>query len=207
MAFGPACLVFPIHRLSLGDTSHFIFLLFSHRSCWFCKVHALLRSYYRGHVAHVTLNHPWLSVTFPWHVLPERKALRNEFVRAFYLFVCIYMCVPQQCAISAPCSKTKGNKETKQREAHRRGKIARGRERQEDRFHYLRRTEELNHAHATERSYSQRLDPVRWGICDAQTAPHCAEIYTARSRNSPLHVRGLIQTRLNHMRRESCAWK
>ncbi len=99
--------------------------------------------------------------------------------------MCVCLCVYQQCAISAPCSKTKGNKETGERETHRRGKIGRERGReQEDRFHYLQHTEELNHTHTTERSYSQRLDPVRRGICNIQTVLHALEIYTARTRNA-----------------------
>lgn len=69
----------------------------------------------------------------------------------------------QQCAISAPCSKTKGNKETREQEGHSGGKIWREGE-QEDRFHYLQPTEELNHTHTTERSYSQKWDPVSRGI-------------------------------------------
>lgn len=104
-------------------------------------------------------------------------SVQVKFCVSIHLFACTHVCVCvyQRCAISAPCSKTKGNKERRRSEGDtvedrwQERKRERERARQEDCFHYLQHTEELNHTHATERSHSQRLDPVCWGICNTQT--------------------------------------
>lgn len=55
--------------------------------------------------------------------LPDTSAFCPCILFLYACVCCVFVCVYQQCAISAPCSKTKGNKETREPERHRRGKI------------------------------------------------------------------------------------
>lgn len=93
--------------------------------------------------------------------------------------MCVCTCVCQQCAISAPCSKTKGNKAARERKRHcmRKDSTVGGRgvevERDKRIVFIISSTQRNLITLLQQRGLTAREDPVCWGICDVQTRYTC----------------------------------